>query len=246
MRYVRFTLIELLVVIAIVAILAAMLLPVLSKARETANRVACVNNQRQITTAMLIYADEADQYFPIGYWRWSPSKHNNVIYAGGGYGSERYVLHGKVIGAGLLAPSAVFICPSATGGGSRYDASEWPPAYGDDAQSDYGTRPLDQEGNLISWQPGGDDRYWGVPPLAPAAGFTAMPKLDRLGGEIAVLSDYFRSLDYVDRGHYAGACTAFSDGSGEFLKRSLIDPPLTYDADANYNHVQTVWQNFDR
>lgn len=67
-RNAAFTLIELLVVIAIIAILAAILFPVFSQAREKARAISCLNNLKQTGTSLMLYVQDYDETYPITFY----------------------------------------------------------------------------------------------------------------------------------------------------------------------------------
>lgn len=127
-----FTLIELLVVIAIIAILAAMLLPALNKARDRAKAIGCVNNLKSIALISAGYTNENDDYVIVAQPRWNGDCWIRLFF-------EQYGM-----------PDKATLCPSAEDARGYHDFRENPVAGADNNLSILMERPKRRSGKVPS------------------------------------------------------------------------------------------------
>lgn len=113
----RFSIVELIVVISVIAILAAIIIPTMHRAREIANKVLCASHLRQLSAGYTFYAKDSDGEYPPFAWIMDPNEKNvkdDKIFGGDPPQGHGIGLMSKLKGGSWLDPSMapVMICPS--------------------------------------------------------------------------------------------------------------------------------------
>ena len=202
---VRFTLIELLVVIAIIAILAAMLLPALSAARERSRATACLNNLKSLGAYMLMYANDNGDWMPI----YKQPNIGSYWYSTGDYFAGTYLGMVDAKTTYYNRPGIVTDCPTNT---PVMDSSRFPTNTGRVYYWDYGLNSWTAKKKTISNIQ--DPSFFVITfegqAVDSSKGFTC--EGDVAGSNYAFSKTWNRTL------HSSGSNFGFFDGHAEWME----------------------------